>query len=419
MLVSETTIRSLRKVLVCSPCLTFQADSPYSTRMRALAMRSAGLDVEVFGYPRAYPLKDPALGLPYSGLLDGLPPGRAARLERLKARFGSLFQFIAEPYLVMRLGYRRAVEMGAEIVFFADVEPWVALLLLVELRLRGMKVPLAGMIPGNYNTPTVERGQPLRTRIRNWLNYSLSRYVPRYMEVVGTSNAILETLHMDRSGHARVVPEGHEDHMLDRTRAAARAALGIPEGKRMLLLFGVASKAKGGDLLLEAMQHVPPTFMVYLVGKTGGVYLSSWGPIEQLKQSGWGENLQAVSRYVSEEEMHDFYAACDAVVIPYRHGFAGTSTSLRRASEYGKAILGCDQHHVGARIREYSLGLVFKTENASSLADCLKEFASEPEAWYREIRTNAIRLLADESWEQVGLRYKQLFDDMRRQAGKG
>lgn len=400
------------KILVCSPCLTFQADSPYSTRMRALAMQSAGLDVEVFGYPRQYPLKDESLGLAYSSLLETIAPRQVCRLERLQTRFGSLFQFIAEPCLVMRYGCHKAINTGMDVVFFADVEPWVTLLLLIELRLRGIKIPISGMIPGNYHTPTAIEGMPWRTRIRNALNYRLSRYIPRFMEVVGTSQAIVDTLHMNRSKHAHVVPEGHENHIHEQTQAQARAALGIPTGKRMLLLFGVASKAKGSDLLIEALKEVPPDFLVYIVGKTGGVYLSSWGSVDSLKQTGWGENIQTVSRYVSEEEMRNFYAACDAVVIPYRHGFAGTSTHLRRASEYGKAILGCDQHHIGARIREYDLGLVFETENVDSLAACLREFSRKPEAWFQQIKLNSQQLIADESWEQIGLRYRKLFEPM-------
>jgi glycosyltransferase involved in cell wall biosynthesis len=180
----------------------------------------------------------------------------------------------------------------------------------------------------------------------------------------------------------------------------------------MLLLFGVASKGKGADLLFQALEQVPPNLLVYVVGQTGGVYLSSWGEVEGLRQRGWRDKIHLVSHYVSEEVMQDYYAACDAVVIPYRHGFAGTSTSLRRASEYGKAILGCDQHHIGERIQKYGLGLTFRTEDVGSLAATLREFAGKPDTWFEEIATRSRQLLADESWERVGQLYQEMFSDM-------
>jgi glycosyltransferase involved in cell wall biosynthesis len=296
--------------------------------------------------------------------------------------------------------------------FIADVEPWLTFLILWYCRLTRVHLPLAGMIPGNYVSMLTDWSLPLRTRIRNFLNYHLSRWIPGRMHVVGTSRQILETLGMADSPYARVVPEGHENLIGKRSQVSARSALGIPMGTRMLLLFGVASKAKGADLLFRAMEYVPPDFLVYVVGETGGVYLPSWGDVETLQQRGWSGKLKVISHFVSEDMMQDLYAACDAVVIPYRHGFAGTSTSLRRASEYGKVILACDQHHIGARVRERNLGLTFQTEDAMSLAATLREFVRQPEQWFKEVAERSRQLLQDESWEQVGLMYRDMFESI-------
>ena len=406
------------KVQIISPCLTFQADAPYSTRMRALAMRSAGLDVEVFAYPKTYPAHVGDLGVAYSSFLEETAAGAAQNAEALKQRWGNYWQFIGEPYHVMRAGCARALTRHCDIVYIADVEPWVTLLLCLRLAREKYPLPLVGQTPGHYLG--FLKAPMLRTKIRYGLNYYATRHLPRFMDVLGTSKAILSTLKIDQHSHAHVLPEGHENHLGSLTTQAARAKLGLPCAVRMVLLFGVAGSGKGADILLRALEKMTPEVMVCIVGKTGGVYEASWGDVSKLRQAGWDESkLRIVDRFVTEEEIQNYYAACDAVVIPYRRPFAGTSTHLRRASEHGKAILACDQYHIGERVREYALGLTFRTEDADSLARSLHEFAGKPDNWFAEIAEHSQRLLADESWERVGVLYRALFEKVLQRAGAG
>lgn len=398
------------KVQIISPGLTFQADAPYSTRMRARAMKSAGMDVEVFARPDRYPDTVDELGVPYCGLTRAVSARLLRFAEYLQRRLGTLWQFTGEPYMVMQTGCQRALKRHCDLVYIADVEPWVSIFLFLQLLLTRFRLPIAGLIPGNYHC--YQKAPLFRTKLRYFLNYHAARILPRFIDVIGTSKHILSTLHMDWSAHAHVVPEGHENHLGKQSKTAARFHLTLPPNIRMVLLFGVAGKGKGADILFHALESVPPTFMVCIVGKTGGIYEPSWGSTERLQSMGWTDYLHIVSRHVTEEEIQNYYAACDAVVIPYMRGFAGTSTHLRRASEHGKAILACDQYHIGERVHEYGLGLTFETENADSLADCLRRFAHMPESWFDRIRINSQRLLSYESWEKVGAKYSLLFKSM-------
>ena len=170
------------------------------------------------------------------------------------------------------------------------------------------------------------------------------KWLPRCCEIICDNVYVPRFLNIDHYSTVHIIPEGHEDLGPTPSQAEARRALGIPPAKRMLLLFGVASYAKGADLLFTAMEGLEPNFMVYVVGKTGGVYQASWGQTDHLKEKGWGDNLKVISRFVSETEMAQFYAACDGIVLPYRHGFAITSGNLMRATEFGKAIIVSDQY---------------------------------------------------------------------------
>jgi glycosyltransferase involved in cell wall biosynthesis len=176
------------------------------------------------------------------------------------------------------------------------------------------------------------------------------------------------------------------------------------------LLLGVASRAKGADLLFQAMEQMPPSFMLCVVGQTGGVYESTWGDLTRLREKGWGDLIRIDDRYVTEDELMDYYAASDAVVIPYRKGFATSSTHLRHASEYGKAIIACDQFLIGELVRKYELGLLFEPENVQSLAASLVRFSEETQEWFAKIEKNSAMINSHLAWKQCGFAYATLFE---------
>ena len=108
--------------------------------------------------------------------------------------------------------------------------------------------------------------------------------------------------------------------------------------------------------------------------------------------------------------MDDYYTACDAVVIPYRRGFATTSTHLRRASENGLAILACDQYLIGEIVRKYDLGLLFPPEDVSAMSQCLRDFSLKPKAWFDEIHSRSKTIVDEQSWAVIGRQYRKLFE---------
>lgn len=397
------------RVLVCSPGLGFQVDASYSTRMRANAMVQAGMDVTVTGYPCSYPAGGKLCLFKYNSVFAGV----SARTQRiwswLSAKAGAYWAFGIEPFLVTRACLRRGARANFDVVYITHLEPWIMVPLLGEAFLRRWQVPLVGMIPTVFYAKTAMQGRPLLSRLRAGLNQVLSRWLARRMHVLCNSRYVAEVMRLPDNKFVHVVLEGYENRPGGRTQAEARRALGLPQDKRMLLLFGVASRAKGSDLLLEALEELPPEFRVCIVGRTGGVYERSWGDTKRLEQRGWGGHLHIVPRYVSDMEMDDYYAACDAVVVPYRRGFATSSTHLRMATEWGKPIIASDQYLLGELVTNYRLGLVFEPDNMLALRCCLAEFTGEPEAWFAEIRKNSARLVAEQSWRAVGEQYRQLF----------
>jgi glycosyltransferase involved in cell wall biosynthesis len=396
-------------VVFCSPGLTFQMDAPHSTRQRANAMAAHGLQVSVVGFPPTFPADLGPCNFTYVSVLASQHPARQQRWLRWKQRLGPYWSHLIEPYLVKRAAFRHARKTNADVQYVSHVEPWLFLFLAWRNHTAAHRIPTVAMIPTIFS---LTAGRSLSAKIRGWLNQAAAKWLPRYCEVICDNIHIPRLLGIAQYSTVHIIPEGHENLPVIPSQSAARTALGIPQDKRMLMLFGVAGRSKGADILFTAMDGLPPSFRVCVVGKTGGVYEPSWGQTDQLKANGWGDSLQVVSRYVTEAEMAQYYSACDGIVLPYRQGFAITSGNLMRAIEYGKAIIVSDQYYIGEVVRNNKLGLLFPPEDAQALRRCLTEFAEKPDAWFEKIRQNSRRVVQDQSWANIGLMYRRLFEQM-------
>ena len=396
-------------VVLCSPGLTFQADAPHSTRQRANALAGQGLKVTVVGFPPTFPADSEPDRFDYVSVLESQTPQKKARWLRWKKKIGPYWTHAIEPFLVKRAAFRYARKTGADILYVAHVEPWMFFWLAWLNRLSKRPVPTVVHIPTVFKSTA---GRSLSARIRSWLNQTMLAWLPRVSHLICDNIFVARLLKVDHYAVTHLIPEGHRDSMNALTQTEARLALNIPAGKKMLLLFGVANHHKGADILFKAMEGLKPDFMVYVVGKTGGVYEASWGSIDHLKQGGWENDLKVVSKFVSEEEMSHFYSACDAIVIPYRWGFATTSGGLIKAVEYGKVVIGCNQYFIGNHIQKNNLGMVFETENVEALRHCLQEFTKKPESWFEEVRRKSRRVAQEMSWNQIGVQHRQLFEQM-------
>jgi glycosyltransferase involved in cell wall biosynthesis len=396
-------------VVLCSPGLTFQADAPHSTRQRANAMAAQGLKVTVVGFPPTFPTDSEPGHFDYVSVIESLTPQKKQRWLLWKQKLGPYWTHVIEPFLVKRAAFRHARQMGADVLYVAHVEPWMFFGLAWLNRLSKRPVPTVAHIPTVFKSTA---GRSLSARIRGWLNQTTLGWLPRVSHLICDNVYVARLLKIDHCPVTHLIPEGHRESVNALTQAEARIALGIPAGKKMLLLFGVANHHKGADILFKAMEGLNPEFMVYVVGKTGGVYEASWGSIDHLKQQGWKNDLTVVSKFVSEEDMSHFYSACDGIVIPYRWGFATTSGGLIKAVEYGKAVIGCNQYFIGSHIQENNLGMVFEPENVEALRHCLQEFAKKQEPWFEEVRRNSRRVAQEKSWFQIGILHRQLFEQM-------
>ncbi len=117
-----------------------------------------------------------------------------------------------------------------------------------------------------------------------------------------------------------VIPHGPYDHYRGSVGGTVRAA---PAEALNLLFFGVIRPFKGLEDLVAAFNALPPD-------RVGGYWLTVVGetwegwtlPIEMIESSPYRDRISLVNRYVHDDEVAAFFAAADAVILPYHRSSA-------------------------------------------------------------------------------------------------
>lgn len=115
-----------------------------------------------------------------------------------------------------------------------------------------------------------------------------------------------------------IIPHGHYKPIIDapQARSAARQQLNLPADKFTFLHFGLVREYKNIPLLVrEFLALERPDVFLIIAGSAG-----SRGPlrteIEQIVAD--RDNIRLDLRYIPEQTLHAYLAACDCVVLPYK-----------------------------------------------------------------------------------------------------
>ena len=191
--------------------------------------------------------------------------------------------------------------------------------------------------------------------------------------------------------HPLYEPEGEACSMPD-----ARRALHLADDSPVLLFFGYVRRYKGLDMLLHAMPDIlqkNPALRLVVAGQF-------FQPLkiykEMIEQLGIGGSVDLYPEYVSPERTALFFAAADAVVLPYRS--ATQSGVLQLAYGHGLPVIVTPAGALPEMVRQGETGFV--------ASDCSSEGISEAVGEFLDRRKNltgvrsAIALLCNDfSWD--------------------
>jgi glycosyltransferase involved in cell wall biosynthesis len=392
------------KVLYCTPGLAINSDAPWATRQRAGGMLAAGLEVVLM-------VSRPEERRYFADMgCEIVVDEMASDSSESRRGLPNLWEFIVRPARIQWRAYTLARKLGADILYFSHPEPWT-LLPIVWLRNCRHQRPAVSMFSTTVYRHLGDTSiYSLKTRVRGWLNHAAVWFLCPLINVI-FDNAHVPQFFRRRAGEkCTVLLDGYHDIAPPaEARAESRQRLAMPPSRRVLLSFGVASRLKGQDLLLEALHGLEPTFDVYMVGLVGGVYVDPQAGARDLLSGPWRDHLHFVSRHVSDAEMCDYFTATDAVILPYRWGFVSTSGNFRLAMQYRRAVIAADQYFIGEMVRNRELGLLFPPENVEAMREQLAEFGRKPPAWFDQVAENERQLTHEQSWDATGRQYRELF----------
>lgn len=207
---------------------------------------------------------------------------------------------------------------------------------------------------------------------RRLLKDALTRAVLRRADrfVVQNARNAREVARVRPEAPIEVIPHPSEPRAVIPDRAEARARLGVPADVPVFLFSGILRPYKGWDVLLDAFAAVKresPQALLVLAGE-------AWGSARRIARKALG-GVRLELRYLPEEERALWFAACDAVVCPYRN--ASGSGVVADALAFGRPVIGSAVDGLLEVVEEGRSGLLVPPGDAGALASAMLRFVRE------------------------------------------
>jgi glycosyltransferase involved in cell wall biosynthesis len=193
-------------------------------------------------------------------------------------------------------------------------------------------------------------------------------------------------------------------------RHAWRARLGITPEMTLIAYFGLISRSKGIDTLVQALTHLPEAFRLLVIGGEATAPQDRAFAGEVLKQIAAAqlEGRVHMTGYCDEATVSAHLLASDLAALPFVDG-----ASFRRGS-----LLATLAHGVPTITTPGAAALTNKTHvlltpagDAAALADAIALLASDPTLRAR-LSAGGAALAAQFSWEEIARRHEEVYGEV-------
>lgn len=202
----------------------------------------------------------------------------------------------------------------------------------------------------------------------------------------------------------------------------AKAELGL-SGRRVLLTFGLLSRNKGIEVVLEALPEVVaehPDLLYVVLGATHPEVRRHEGEAyrDDLRRTvaalGLEKHVELRDGFVPLEVLTEYLAACDVYVTPYRARDQIVSGTLAYAVGMGRAVLSTPYRYAEELLAE-GRGRLVPFDDVEAMARGLAAYLDD-DAGRERTRALAWAHGRTMTWPEVGRRHLELFEVLRRQA---
>jgi glycosyltransferase involved in cell wall biosynthesis len=194
------------------------------------------------------------------------------------------------------------------------------------------------------------------------------------------------------------------------SRAAMRQRLGVAaEDAPLVAYFGLLSRSKGLDLLLEALAQLPERFRLLLIGGAAP------GPEDQrfaqqldrqIAQAGLGQRVLRTGP-LAPEDVSAHLLAADMAALPFRDGASYRRGSLLAALAHGlPTVTTTPQRELDPPLD--GAALLVAPGDSGALGAALSSLAHSPEL-RRQLGEGATALAAQFDWDAIAQRHELLY----------
>ena len=204
-----------------------------------------------------------------------------------------------------------------------------------------------------------------------------------------------------------------------RGREAARKSLGW-DGRLVLMTFGLLSRGKGIELVLDALPAVArrvPNVLYAIVGQTHPEVLKYEGESyrDELRRRicklGLDGRVVMVDRYLENDELVRYLTACDIYVTPYPGMQQITSGTLAYAVGLGRPVLSTPYCYARDLLKGFEEELLIPYGDVERWADAIASLLADK----RRLRALEARIEAvgrTMRWPAVGTAQARLFAEV-------
>lgn len=192
-------------------------------------------------------------------------------------------------------------------------------------------------------------------------------------------------------------------------------------GRKVLLTFGLLSRGKGIETVLEALPKVVirhPDVLYLILGNTHPNVLKESGEKYRvylkrlIKKYHLSNNVEFIDIFVEERTLKEYLYATDIYITPYLNEAQIVSGTLSYAIAAGTAVVSTPYWHA-KEILAGERGRLFNFNDPDSLADILNEMLDNPSE-IEKLRKRAYSYGRRITWPKIAAKYKKLALDLLR-----
>ncbi|MEZ4629998.1 MAG: glycosyltransferase family 4 protein [Deinococcales bacterium] len=150
-----------------------------------------------------------------------------------------------------------------------------------------------------------------------------------------------------------------------------REQLKLKTQDKLLLAFGGTRYDKGVDLAIKALAGLDDDIHLLIAGKAEDFDAATLTTLIQQHQLETRVHLHL--NFIPDAQTPSYFEAADAVLLPYRHIFAGQSGPLTLAAVYERPVISSDSPMLKESIEAFKLGESFPSENISEMQRAIKQ----------------------------------------------